>query len=61
MAGFVPLRVEHIYINDIFECEGYSPQFKEIEQGIVSPLYQLVITIDDNDEILSSQFEEEID
>jgi len=40
---FVPVRVEHCYAIDAFEYIGISPKFDEIEPGLETPEYQIII------------------
>lgn len=37
--GFVPVRVEHLYMSDQFEMAGYADAFEKVPAGNVTPEY----------------------
>lgn len=42
---FIPTRVEHLYAERQFEYFGFSPNFEEVEDHYVSPVYNVVVTL----------------
>ena len=49
-AGFIPLRVEHLFIDRQLECAGYHPDFDPVPIGSEAPLYQAVmVTLKDEE------------
>lgn len=56
---FAPIRVECIHYKGYYEMIGISPIFPEIDEGCVSPNYDLLIKTDENNEIISVTIKDE--
>jgi hypothetical protein len=46
MLQFVPVRVEHLYWQDLVDCMGISPHFEVVNQGVSVPTYLVDINVD---------------
>ena len=46
LLEFVPVRVEHLYYCDRFEMIGFSPLFRNVNPGEISPEYNVTLTTD---------------
>jgi hypothetical protein len=55
---FVPLHTESLYHIAQVKQSGYSPEFREIEEGEIAPEYSFVIKKDEDGEILEIKVEE---
>ena len=48
LIGFVPVRVELMYMYNRFEMIGISDLFEELPECAVAPTYNIIITSDDD-------------
>ena len=47
LLKFVPYKAEYDYANSYIEAIGISPLFKELEKGLIAPLYGITVeTVD---------------
>ena len=42
---FIPTKVEHLFANKMFDCIGLSPNFREVPDNEVHPVYNVIVTI----------------